>query len=347
MIEALDGSVGMAALMGGHGFLTANLAVATKGLEGPANLAQSGLVGNGNATFLDCTACHDPHAAENPPFLRAPLEQLCQKCHSGSDQQGLRRWTLIEDSGVNNGSHTVLVPYGDSGIDNSGLTVAGKSFRQPDPLFDQLTRTRLELTSPTLHWEMGGHLTGPERMVSCPTCHSAHLPRENQLVHLVSEDPVMAECSGCHGTEEKPQSPGVSEFYHPTGEEALPPYRTTTTPGFELAIQIPPEYPVGELGQLLCITCHAVHQGWEGQKAIRNPVVESSYICESCHFPDPDILEENSHHITMYLDFMSTSPYRYENPSWWDGMPGTAGDLSDGLTCTDCHTGLAKNAHNW
>jgi predicted CXXCH cytochrome family protein len=240
-----------------------------------------------------------------------------------------------------------MMPVEDSANDRVRGGGPEQSFHEPHELFTVPAYTAEEIVNNDVHWQMGGHLSGADEVVTCSTCHSAHMPAENILVAYGAQEFQDVVCSGCHTDADNKANPGMTEFYHPALDESLPPYQASTTAGFDLAIQIPPEFPVGEDDQLLCTTCHVAHRGWEGRKAIRSPAVDSLYICDSCHLFDSNILEANSHHIVRYLDFTSTPPYAYENPSWWDGLDGTVGDLSDGLTCTDCHTELAKSAHNW
>jgi hypothetical protein len=63
-----------------------------------------------------------------------------------------------------------------------------------------------------------------------------------------------------------------------------------------------------------------------------------------CHQPEEELKVKNSHHSTSWSDKSALLLGR--TLSWTTGS-GEPGDLTDGLTCIDCHAGLAKGAHNW
>lgn len=366
MIEAPDGSTGLAALLGGHGFLLGRMEAGSGGLETQANLAQSGLFAQMPSDGrMECIACHDPHAAENPPFLRAPLSELCQKCHSGRDNAGLGRYTLVTQEGVLNQAHPVLMPYGASGLDKKRDMPQEQRFRAPDPLYDVPARTAFELTQAEKHWEMGGHLMGQDRVVSCATCHSAHLPKPDQLVYRLSSAQETAACSGCHGDGANPQNPGMTPFYHPVFESSSPPYlhdhashAASGDPNlpkegtWNLFVKIPDAFPLAEQGQLTCQTCHVPHGGAVGRKCLRSGPLGKGLLCHECHRNPEDLLTENPqpprdtpnmHHPVSAKDFTAWG-FPRELP--WS-TPDAPALLDDGIQCTDCHSDLAKSAHNW
>ncbi len=358
LVEAPDGTLGIEALTRSHGLDIGRLSEVTGGLEGPVNVQMSGLVDpdpmtGGLPRRMECTACHDPHSDRYPPFLKAPLEELCQKCHSGADRAGAGRFTRVEDRGPANRAHPVGMPVIFSGKERKRpeLPVDEMVFNKVDPRLRVPGLAGAELGDPTKHWATGGHLAGlgddpSTGRVMCSTCHSAHSVKKNLLV-IEAYDPASGTdplCAGCHGAPGSPQNPGGTPYYHPVQAEALPPWETSTTPSRPLDIAIPQEWPLAESGGLLCATCHRMHQGRPGTRCLRDNDQGKRYICDVCHLPEEDVSGENAHHLTTSEDL---SPFLQGRTLSWAAGPGEPGDLSDGLTCIDCHVELAKSAHNW
>jgi len=358
LVEAPDGTLGIEALTRSHGLVIANIQRVTGGLETTANVEASGLVEVDPDTGalperMECTACHDPHSSANPPFLKAPLEVLCQQCHSGSDRRGTGRFSGVQDTGSANGPHPIGMP----------VTFSGRERRRPEQAAPEMAFAAVspslrvpgleprELGDPTRHWSTGGHLAGfgtdpAAGEVMCSTCHSAHSVGENLLVLPAYDTDRVADplCTGCHGTEGNPRNPGGTPYYHPVHDESVLPYETSTVPHRGLLIEIPQEWPLARGGALLCATCHRAHQGRPGTRCLRDNDRGKRYICDVCHLPEDDVSGENAHHMTTADD---KSAFLGGRELSWSGGPGEPGDLSDGLTCIDCHTGLAKSAHNW
>ncbi len=360
LVEAPDGTLGIEALTRSHGLTLSALADRTDGLETLANVQASGLVAPAEDGSLpdrmECTACHDPHNNENRPFLRLPLAELCAACHSGQDRQGDGRYTAVTDAGTRNRAHPVGMPVAWSGNDRTrpDQVEPEMTFNAVDPALRVPGLARSELGDPSRHWQTGGHLSdfgtdpGTGR-VTCSTCHSAHSVGENLLVLPVADreqgtDPL---CAGCHGQSGTPQNPGGTPYYHPVLGESVPPYETSTVPHRPLAVAVPEAWPLADRGSLLCTTCHRAHRGRPGAKCLRENPVGGPTVCDACHLADDDLVEadlENAHHVTTTRDASGILGGRALS---WSGGSGTPGDLADGLTCPDCHTELAKSAHNW
>jgi predicted CXXCH cytochrome family protein len=358
LIEAPDGTVGLDALTRSHGLKIGNLPVRTSGLESPDAVKLSGLVPLDSNTGslpdrMECSGCHDVHNATNPPFLKEPLGTLCQRCHSGRDGRGGGRFGSIEDVGVGNGPHPVGMPVAWSGKDRRRPEQPQPEmvFNDVDPRLRVPTLSGLDLGDPSKHWATGGHLgsgTAAETRgtVMCSTCHSAHSVSKDLLVVPAyraeqMDDPL---CTGCHGSKSSPDNPGGTPYYHPAGAEGVAPYATSTVPQRPLLIAIPTDWPVGKGGALLCATCHRAHQARPGSKCVRDNAKGRKYSCDVCHQPEEELKVKNSHHSTSWSDKSALLLGR--TLSWTTGS-GEPGDLTDGLTCIDCHAGLAKGAHNW
>lgn len=370
LIEALDGSVGLDALAGSHGRVIERIEVVSAGLETQTSVFASGLVPIADAAapplLLDCNACHDPHSDQNPPFLKVPLERLCQACHSGRNGDGRGRWTTVDETGAENWAHPIGMPLADSGKDHVRGLPQELSFHGPDPVFDVQIPTVEELKSADVHWDTGGHLLGAGKEVGCVTCHSVHLPTEDLLVAAVATDPTEATCTGCHGATTGSQTPGVTPYYHPVFESSQPPYQhdhashsDVSDPSvpvvgeIDLHVAVPEEWPLTERQELTCQTCHRVHRGISGQKCLREGPFAAVVICNECHGVDLEGYEltrtytYNWHHPTGADDYTAGSPWKFPVELPWATGPERPGDLADGLQCVDCHTEWAKSAHNW
>ncbi|MBI5014216.1 MAG: hypothetical protein HZB55_01840 [Deltaproteobacteria bacterium] len=365
LIEAPDGTLGIDALTKSHGLLIRNIEPKTFGLEKLDQVRASGLIPLDPATGslperMECTACHDPHNASNPPFLKLPLAILCQKCHSGRDVKGGGRFTSIEDVGPANGAHPVGMSLTYSGRDRKRPEQAQPEiiFNDVDAALRVVTLAGPDLGDPAKHWATGGHLSPagaqmPTGTVSCATCHSAHSVAADLLVAPVYQGAGTADsplCQGCHGARSSPENPGGTPYFHPVGLTSGPPYMTTPEPRRPLAIVIPPDWPVGKGGSLICATCHRAHQGRQGARCLRDNALGKKYSCDVCHQPEEQAAgtlvrnTKNLHHVTSTLD--KSALLQGRGLSWAKG-PGEPGDLADGLTCIDCHVDLAKSAHNW
>jgi predicted CXXCH cytochrome family protein len=357
LVEAPDGTLGIDALVNSHGRVLGRLKEVSAGLEDEQSVRVSGLVEADPDTgqlpqVMECTACHDPHNSTNRPFLVAPLEELCRRCHAGGDGLGRGRWTGTADRGAANGPHPVGMPVAFSGEDRARPEQVAPEmvFGTVAPALQVPWLAKTELGDPNRHWQTGGHLGAPgsavEGQVLCSTCHSAHSVGESLLVLPASDPEARADplCGGCHGLDGQPQNPGGTPYYHPVQEESAPPFATTTVPSRPLPVDIPAAWPVADDGSLLCATCHRMHQGRSGKRCLRDAGDGRAYSCDSCHDVEDDVSGENAHHLTSREDLSALLAGRDLS---WAGGAGEPGDLADGLTCIDCHTGLAKSAHNW
>lgn len=363
LIEAPNGDVGIKVLLNSHGFVPGRMAAKSAWLEDEKNLNASGLIDKkkdksvAEEEEMSCLTCHDVHNAAYPPFLRVPLDSLCERCHSGSDMNGKGRYTKVEAAGADNLAHPVGMRVAPSGLDKKRNIPVETSFHGPDPVFNFPVLTHDEVVNPNKHWDLGGHLDGDKKHVGCSTCHSAHMPAKNLLVAAAAVNPAEVVCSGCHGDGKNPANPGVTKYYHPVFGESAPPYvhdhGTHDGTGlnqkdnyFNLFVDMPGQYPIESDGTLTCLSCHTPHGGKAGHKALRPGSGDwlAQSICNDCHRYSEEQPRPGMHHpITTRneaeLDFATLPP--------WALGPGLVGDLADGLQCVDCHVELAKSAHNW
>lgn len=357
IIQAPDGSMGLDALTKSHGYLIPNIANVTGGLETPVNVYASGLVDERDLTTnlpiekLTCLSCHNVHSDANPPFLRAPLESLCQKCHSGSNKLGMGRWRSDPGSPPQRQGHSIGVSLTANLVSNARM-----SFHEPDRLFQFPTPTTEELLSLDTHWDLGGHLLGPSNNVGCPTCHSSHMPSKDLLVAAASPDMESTLCSGCHTDGVNLKNPGMTPYYHPVFEESTPPYvhehstHDKASPyhgdGYiELFVGIPAEFPITKTGTLTCRSCHVLHNAKTDSQCIRIGPADKPLICHECHRQGTEaVVRPDMHHPIGDRDYTA---YGFPAETPWSMGKNLPGDLTDGLQCTDCHVELAKSAHNW
>ncbi|MHB8765127.1 MAG: cytochrome c3 family protein [Deferrisomatales bacterium] len=365
LVAAPDGSVGLDALLGSHGYEISRISLVTSGLETPGSVLASGLVKIPDParppTQLDCNACHDPHSDQHPPFLKAPIDELCTRCHSGADRLGKGRWTRVEDAGAANGPHPVGMPVAESPYDRVRGRPTERSFRAPAGVLDVPVASADDLRRPTVHWQTGGHLVGPGRSVSCVTCHSAHMPVSRLLVARGAENFEGTVCSGCHGQAGRPENPGTTPYFHPVLAGSGPPYvhdhaahgvvpdnpNVPATGLLNLFVKMPAEWPLGGAAELVCRTCHRAHQGVPGQRLVRWSPSGTLVICNECHRSGAQTTPTNWHHPVGQKDYTAPENGEFPKTIAWSRGPETPGDLADGLQCVDCHTELAKSAHNW
>jgi hypothetical protein len=255
------------------------------------------------------------------------------------------------------------MPVLESGKDKVRALPSEYSFPGPDAVFSAATPSAGEMQSPTIHWEMGGHLVGSGRAVSCNTCHSAHLPKPDLLVAYAgrkySYDKTV--CSGCHRKGENRENPGGTDYYHPVLDSSGPPYvhdhashglvpenpNLPATGTLELFVTIPREFPLSPKGELLCLTCHRTHQGVTGARCLRAGPKGAKVQCNECHGTGEQPQVANIHHPVSEKNYTAPEYGGFAKLTGWAWGPGLPGDLSDGLQCVDCHSELAKGAHNW
>lgn len=322
-----------------HGLLMENLP------EGD-DVSESGLpyTNGSEALNIECSTCHNPHDNTNRPFIRAPITELCQKCHQ-------RR----ENSGYNLGNEESTHPVHKEPVDevegNSPIEVQDDfkvEFPQDYP--SEYGRTALGV-----HWTLGGHLSeGGGGAMECVTCHSVHGkegmgPKGEKLLSI---DPVMKDsnefCEGCHRgkrgddlAEPSFPNPGGTELprtYHPVDNDE------SNGAGRIVDIADPDGWVFGESGEVLCNTCHKAHDALPNSPILRPPNGSDTF-CEECHKA-----ENFSHHPTGSTlgggSISSGKPHadtrQVQIPSDFLSDGTTYGKPEEGaLYCSSCH-----RAHN-
>ncbi len=172
-------------------------------------------------------------------------------------------------------------------------------------------------------------------------------------------------CVGCHGEtrtaagDRAEWNVGTTLYGHPVGSLTgrVPPDNVyvTTIGGFRFNIgkirYVNPQGAnrFGLRGELLCTTCHKIHFGQPGSKAIANVGQGTKAVCKSCHngegHPRPADGREppDSHHVSARAETVIQSGF--ENPVYAD-KPSGLGVIREGLDCADCHV-CNKTSHNW
>ncbi len=231
---------------------------------------------------IECSTCHNPHDNTNRPFLRVPINDLCEKCHQHRENSGY---------GINNteGTH----PVHKQPIDE----VEGASPIEVQPEFKvdfpQAYPSENGKYTEGVHWTLGGHLSqGRDGTMECITCHTVHGRERTGPVaeKLLAVDPVKEHadlfCEGCHRGKRgdnlasppfpNPGGTTAPRTYHPADDD------TSNGIGRIVNIKSPNGWVFGKGGEVLCTTCHKPH-GALKNSPILNPPVEQKTFCEECH----------------------------------------------------------------
>lgn len=358
---------------------------------------------------LECTSCHAVHDDTNSPFIwrqmatEGATSGLCVSCHAAYGDSNLTNLPtgnhpveFVVDTAAaaarTSGQTTFRTQRHGRRISIDGEAVFGAG----NHVFDVATSAGAALRQVGTSWTTGGHMwngnnnygtfiSGTSKM-GCFTCHAAHRTTgggSNYLTVMAIEDlsagynPI---CVGCHGEantwadNKSDWNMGVTNYGHPAGDNSnntgtVGQY-TTSAGGFTFRITVPGgSVQFGNQGELLCLTCHDVHQGVSSSMAIRNMGQGTTrVVCKSCHngvgFPNVNDMSKggtgesaNSHHrTTTQAITTTTSTYspldesganmQVNIPSWASAAPLGLGDLSTGMDCADCHI-FNGTAHNW
>ena len=248
------------------------------------DMSSSGLpyTGASNNNMIECSTCHNPHDDTNRPFLRVPINLLCEKCHKNRENSGY---------GINNaeGTHPVhKLPVDETGGPSPIVVQDDFKTKFPDPYPSENGKY-----AQGVHWTLGGHLSeGDQGTIECTTCHSIHGKEGTGPVadNLLSKDPVDSNsnefCEGCHRGQ---RADGLSSppFPNPGGSTAPRTYHPADNdncngPGRKVEINEPPGWPFGKGGEILCTTCHTPHHALKDSPILRPPVTQKTF-CEECH----------------------------------------------------------------
>lgn len=346
--------------------------------------------GKDNMECTSCHAVHDAtyppflnaplsaHAATDPN-----ADSFCQRCHSGSAADGIAgRYQDITGMGAHptefayKGDGTVPAA---AGTDKLARTMTIKAA----VLYEVPTVAGGNFDGVGSSWVTGGHFIDTETglptatlenaQFGCYSCHSAHQDDAGENIgngyssaSILTLAPADYLCYGCHGDGPTPTSgtnskenPGASAYYHPVGGEGR--YSLFPVPMAEAYDNVPQSSaPTPTAQGLICLSCHDVHGGVEGLMSIRQiggSVSTASSVCLGCHAASTDNsgLDDNWHHPGQAVDYSDSGNGGFMADksglaSWVTG--DKLGDLTDGLSCPDCHVfqGTADRratAHNW
>ena len=128
---------------------------------------------------------------------------------------------------------------------------------------------------------------GLEAQGLCIDCHQVHRIEEKTGVWTLLKDeregPLA--CEGCHRTEGPGTLAGTRHLMRSVDSDPIFPLEKSDT---------------SDLGSIMCITCHEIHQGAEGNKLLRASR-EDSEICLQCH-PNSKLVFDTPH------DFRNSAP---------------------------------------
>jgi predicted CXXCH cytochrome family protein len=336
-----------------------------------------------------CDRCHPERATNNlsaPPDGNHPVDFVVDESQaaSRSDFGRFGRRIRIQAYGKADGNGTVNV-------------------------FDVPAPSAKGLNEKSVSWKMGGHLTsggtaamtawnprGGKQQMGCYTCHSAHRPSTEGERNLTVIKTLEADlgwnpiCVGCHGSatslkgDREDWNAGMTSWGHPAGtatERDPSGHYTATLGGFKFSIAAVtfanPQNgnQFGSNGELLCTTCHRVHFGVPGSRALADIGQRGKSICKRCHsgigIPNEADWSKGgsvttghnmprAHHATSGPVRVATAGgsgghpktnepsapiLRIQMPSWANVTSGL-GDITTSMDCPDCHT-FNGTAHNW
>jgi predicted CXXCH cytochrome family protein len=137
----------------------------------------------------DCSACHQPHASDQEPLLRAAIPALCFTCHTELGER-LVTETAHQPAGEPDGC---LGCHGSHVTPQRNLLLVGES-----------------ATCGQCH-EIDGseftadHLGFSGEDLECGSCHDPHASLMAGLLHPLQHEPFAAgDCSACHDAVEEP-----------------------------------------------------------------------------------------------------------------------------------------------
>jgi len=232
--------------------------------------------------IIECSTCHNPHDNTNRPFLRTPINEICEKCHKNRENSGYA---------MNNaeGTHPVHKLPKDEVEGASPIDVV-EDFKVDFPLPYPSENGKYTVG---VHWTLGGHLSeGKDGTIECTTCHNVHgKERVGPLTgKLLALDPVKEDsdvfCEGCHRGK-RGDDIGSPPYPNPGGTELIRTYHPADNEqgngqGRIVEITEPTGWQFGKGGEILCTTCHKPHSALKGSPILR-PMTESATFCEECH----------------------------------------------------------------
>lgn len=253
----------------------------------------------------------------------------------------------------------------------------------PAANLDVLANITNNMNDPASFWETGGHLmpAGANQIpaasgnVGCYTCHSAHqaataVTSSAGATSLILGLDMQNFCYGCHGggaatppqTGTTKENPGNTNEYHPVNTEAkigvfpIPMSTNATLPTGGNYATVQGLYSnsfAPATGSPFCVSCHDVHGGRDGKMALRviNTTIQitnSDSICITCHVQsttNTHSANSNWHHPGTNINYNNAANGGFVTTTGWLTTDGL-GDLTDGLSCPDCHVANGT-AHNW
>lgn len=251
-------------------------------------------------------------------------------------------------------------------------------------VFRNFSHAGTALGSNANHYNPGGKLGnltptatsfGLSGNVGCYTCHATHLPAAAGMGQLTVARYLAAGtytqsdlCVGCHGSSAtQGRNPGTTNFWHPVDREtrvvsfatpAAASYQVTTG-SFNITVNMTQGSGAGTVfdngvgGTLSCLSCHGGGLTAGNHNGVHNALAGTSILsptkpnCSSCHNVASAQMgtTPNSHHVyggnrgAVYATMGYPTTVTYST--------GFVADLSNGLSCEDCHISAQTTAHNW
>ncbi|HEY3317921.1 MAG TPA: cytochrome c3 family protein [Coriobacteriia bacterium] len=198
-----------------------------------------------------CTSCHDPHASDTSPLLRADAADLCAACHRIGPE------LLAEDVHLPFGQRRCLVCHEPHASSHGRLLTAA----QRDLCFGCHPGTAAALGEAVLH--------RPFVSGQCTGCHRPHSADFARL--LAAPQPEL--CYACHG--------GVSAQFTLASRHPVPSRLICSDCHLPHAAPVRGLLPVAQ--RQLCLGCHANVRAQLTRPVVHAPVARDD--CTRCHTP--------------------------------------------------------------
>ncbi len=197
-----------------------------------------------------CTACHDPHASDNPVMLRLPETDVCITCHN-----------MYARFGTKQVQHAPFARQACLGCHDPHASPNPNHTRWPLPYlcFNCHPTAARDMEMAVLH--------PPFSQAWCTNCHNPHATNWPRMIKSAddSKQPFVDVCLSCHGGGPMGRVGKIDlHASHPVGISARD--------GREIIDPISGR-------QLSCISCHNPH----GSNAPRMLRRDNDYLCLGCH----------------------------------------------------------------
>jgi predicted CXXCH cytochrome family protein len=193
----------------------------------------------------------------------------CHTAHGVSSEMGIEKTIFIRESNKNSGICIMCHSDKDGGTEKGNHPVGPSEKKIPDSLIAH-----------------GSRLGDQKNHIICETCHTAHgSPNESFLIESARNSEL---CLECHADKKIFTSEGNRNHLHVINVKPS-------------KVVIPPEVidsgaKLGDNGELICQTCHKIHNNRIEKKLLLIMKDGESSLCLTCH-KDKSYLAETKHNL--------------------------------------------------